>query len=373
MNFRHLSTVLFAAALGGAPAQAQRMPITTTSDDARAHFVMGRDAAHHYQFAEAREHLDAAIAADPTFVLAHLHRGGSADFVSEIRDYLARAAAHRDRASPGEQQMIDAFTAFLLHDDYTRAIEIFSRLSAQFPDDPYLPSYLGLRYYRNLRRYDEAVAQFQRALERDSSFTQAYNWLGHIAMDQGQLERAEETFNRYVRLAPNQPRAYNSLGMFHLRQRRYEDAARMFEQASARDPRFTESRDNLLLAQIAPVIEQFEAAFARRDTAALAALYTASARLVGAGSGVLAGSGSIARHWQSVVGRGSTAADLETLEMHAGAADGIATEVGRYRIAAGESEADAGMYVAVWLKTPDGWKRHRDVWTSTRAASAPAR
>lgn len=368
MKLGLLSSFLLVLAMLGLPARAQMLPVTTTSAEAREHFLLGRDAAHHYQFAEAREHLEQAIAADPSFVLAHLHRGGSAAYLSELQDYLGRAEANRDRASAGEQQMIDAFRAFLLERDYDRAIEIFSGLSSEYPDDPYLPSYLGFRYYRNLKRYDEAAEQFRRALERDSSFVQAYNWLGYIAMDQGDHATAEENFQRYIQLAPDEPRPHNSLGVLRLRQGRFEEAARQFEQAFAVDPRFTESRDNLARAGIEQANERFEQAFGRQDAAAMAALYTASGQLLPVGSGVVEGTEAIERFWQGVFDAGLTRADLETVEVFAGA-DDTATEVGRYRLADGGQEADVGKYVVVWLRTPEGWKLHRDIWTTDRAPS----
>lgn len=364
-----LSSFLLVLAMVGLPARAQMLPVTTTSEEAHEHFLLGRDAAHHYQFAEAREHLDQAIAADPSFVLAHLHRGGSAAYLSELQDYLGRAEANRDRASAGEQHMIDAFRAFLLENDYDRAIEILSELSSEYPDDPYLPSYLGFRYYRNLKRYDEGAEQFRRALERDPSFVQAYNWLGYIAMDQGNHATAEENFQRYIHLAPDEPRPHNSLGVLRLRQGRYEEAARQFEQAFAVDPRFTESGDNLARARIEQANERFEEAFGRQDAAAMAALYTASGQLLPVGSGVIEGKEAIERFWQGVFDTGLTRADLETVEVFAGPDGDTATEVGRYRLAAGGQEADVGKYVVVWVRTPEGWKLHRDIWTTDRAPS----
>lgn len=366
---RHLLPPLLVVLLVGSPAWAQMLPVTTTSEEAREHFLLGRDAAHHYQFAEAREHLDQAIAADPSFVLAHLHRGGSAAHLSELQDYLGRAEANRDRASAGEQQMIDAFRAFLLERDYDQAIEIFSELSSEYKDDPYLPAYLGFRYYRNLKRYDEAAEQFRRALERDPSFVQAYNWLGYIAMDQEDHATAEEYFQRYVQLAPDEPRPHNSLGVLRLRQGKYEEAARQFEQAFAVDQRFTESRDNLVRVRIEQANERFEQAFGRQDAAAMAALYTASGQLLPVGSGVIEGTQAIERFWQGVFDAGLTRAELETVEVFAGADGDTATEVGRYRLAEGEQEADAGKYVVVWLRTPEGWRLHRDIWTTDRAPS----
>lgn len=366
MKHGFLTSLLLVLVMAGSPARAQMLPVTTKSEEAREHFEMGRNAAHHYQFAEAREHLDKAIAADPSFVLAHLHRGGSAATLSELQDYLNRAEANRDSVSEGEQQMIVAFRAFLLEDDYDRAIRIFSKLSAEYPDDPYLTSYLGLRYYRNLKRYDEAAEQFRRALERDSSFVQAFNWLGYIAMDQGDYAAAEETFKRYIRLAPDQPRPYNSLGVLYLRQSNYEEAARQFEQAFARDRRFTESRDNLVRARIAQANERFEEAFGRQHAAAMAALYTADGQLLPAGSGVVEGTEAIGRYWQSAFDAGLTGADLETVEVYVGADGETATEVGRYRLAAGDQEGDAGKYIVIWQRTQEGWRLHRDIWTTDR-------
>jgi tetratricopeptide (TPR) repeat protein len=128
-------------------------------------------------------------------------------------------------------------------------VEILQALSAAFPADPYLSSYLGLRYYRNLQRFDDAVVQFREALARDATFVQAYHWLGRIALDRDDLATAKAMFERYVALAPEEPRPHDSLGLLYVREGRLGDAVRAFERALARDPRFDESRDNLALAR----------------------------------------------------------------------------------------------------------------------------
>lgn len=364
MNYASVSTLVLLSTVAGLPAAAQSLPVTTSSGEAREQFLLGRDAAHHYQFAEAREYLDRAIAADPAFVLAHLHRGGSAAFRSELEAHLGRAEAHRAGVSAGEQLMIDAFRAFLWEGDYERAIGIFTRLAADYPDDPYLPAYLGFRYYRNLQRYDEAEEQFRRALERDPGFVQAYNWLGYIAMDQGDHAAAEQHFQRYLEFAPDEPRPHDSLGVLRLRQGRFEDAARHFERAFAVDPRFTVSRDNLARSHIEPVNQRFEAAFARRDAAALAVLYTSRGQLALPGSGLLAGPQAIESSWQGTFKDGLTEVELETLEVFTGAGSETATEWGRYRLMAKGETADAGRYMGLWRRTPEGWKLHRHLWTT---------
>jgi tetratricopeptide (TPR) repeat protein len=230
---------------------AGRVPVSTTSDRARAHFERGRTAAHHYRFALARDELDAALALDPTFVLALLHRGGSSAEIAECRAFIEEAEANRSHASEAEGRMIDAFGAFLLDGDYDLAVELLQALSAAYPADPYLSSYLGLRYYRNLQRFDAAAAQFREALARDATFVQAYHWLGRIALDQDDLATAGAMFERYTALAPDEPRPHDSLGLLYVREGRYDDAIRAFERALACDPRFDESRHNLARARAA--------------------------------------------------------------------------------------------------------------------------
>jgi len=233
---RSLFAILFGALMLAPQARAQVLPVTTTSEEARRHFLLGRTAAHHYQFAEAREHLDRALAADSTFVLALLHRAGSS-YRHQRRPYFERALAHRDGASEGERRLVDAFVAFLHPDrlDVDRAVGILSELSEDYPDDPYFPAYVGFRY-RNDRRFAESAEQFEAALGRDSTFVQAYHWLGTIAMAKEDYAVAEEHFQEYLRRAPERWRAHHALGTLRLRQDHADEADAFFDRAAALDP-----------------------------------------------------------------------------------------------------------------------------------------
>lgn len=109
--------------------------------------------------------------------------------------------------------MVDAFYTFLWDGNVEDAIVIFSDLADCYGDDPYLPTYVGLRYLRNLGDLDRAKEQFERAARRDPSFSQAHHWLGQVALEQGDYEAAAEALMRYARMAPDQPRPYDSLGL----------------------------------------------------------------------------------------------------------------------------------------------------------------
>lgn len=229
-----LAVPIVALVVTVSPVRAQVLPVTTSSEQAREHFEAGRDYAFHYQDAETLEHLDAALAADSTFVLAYLHRGGYTDR-AERRRYFDRAEAHADGVTEGERRMIDAFNAFLWDDDIDRAIRILGELSAEYPDDPYLPSYIGLRYYRNLRDYEAAARQFERAIERDPDFAPAYKWRGYVALDQQDYATAEEYFREYRSRAPDLWTPYFALGDLYRHQDLPEKAEAEYSRALERD------------------------------------------------------------------------------------------------------------------------------------------
>jgi len=78
-------------------------------------------------------------------------------------------------------------------------------------------------------KYEEAVDQFQRAVQLDSSNDDAYMGLGGAYERLGKPQDAESTYKKIVLLRPNYWRGYNLLGAFYLRQAQYDDASKMFQ------------------------------------------------------------------------------------------------------------------------------------------------
>jgi tetratricopeptide (TPR) repeat protein len=233
-------------ALGAVEAAAQRMPVTTSSAEARAIFEMGRTNAFQWSSVRAHMYLDAAIAFDSTFVLPYLHRAGTSAPAAR-GPYFERAERFRSHASEAEQKLIDAFRAFLMNDEFQLAIELLEQLAEEYPDDPHIPGYLGMRYLNHLDGYAAAASHFWKALEVDSAFTPAYQLLGWAAYFGGDLEAADKHFRESVRRAPDQPMSYYSLGAVYLEDGRYDAAIREYERALALDLHLPSSR--ILLAQ----------------------------------------------------------------------------------------------------------------------------
>lgn len=342
------------------------LPVTTSSDEARRHFIAGRHAAFHYQPSQAQAHLDAAVAADPHFVLAYLHRGGMSK-PDERGPFFEQARAHRERVTEDEGRMVDAFHAFLWEGRVEDAVSIFSDLADRYSDDPYLPTYLGLRYLHNLGQLDSAKAQFERAHRRDPTFSQAHLWLGQLALREGDHSRAEEEFGIYMEMAPDQPRPYDCLGLLCLRRGLLDEAEARFREALDRDPGFDESRQHLARVRVERSRRNLEEMLRQRHFDAVPRLYTTGTRVTTPEGRLLSGPAEVAAFWARTLDQ-SSSVDLETAELYLGVKGDFATEVASYRIVSGDGVTDAGTAMTVWAMTVEGWKVHRSVWVSDGAS-----
>lgn len=79
--------------------------------------------------------------------------------------------------------------------------------------------------YERAKRFEDAAAQFERAIELDPNFAEALNYLGYMWAEQGlHLERAQELIERAVRLDPDNDAYLDSLAWVLHQQGRSEEA-----------------------------------------------------------------------------------------------------------------------------------------------------
>ena len=108
---------------------------------------------------------------------------------------------------------------------------------------------------------------------------------------------------------------------------------------------------------------RFADAFARRDVAAIGALYTTDAQAYPPGIAPVAGRAAIQDMWKGFLAMPVGRLELRTVEVDGNGS--TAWEDGRYTIlGVNGSTMDEGKYVVVWRRDPDGWKLYRDIWSS---------
>ena len=102
-------------------------------------------------------------------------------------------------------------------------------------DDPKALGALG-RAYIKLRRYDDAVANFQRILAQNPDDVEALNDLAVANLYMGRRDASREAYQRILRIDPNHPGAHNGMGVELTDQGRYDEALAEYERAVAQEP-----------------------------------------------------------------------------------------------------------------------------------------
>lgn len=105
-----------------------------------------------------------------------------------------------------------------------------------------------------------AIEQYQKAIDADSRFADAYNCLGVAYQTLGQMHHARRAFDDGIRAAPNSATLRNNAGLCHAMQERDEEAENHFRDALEIDPDFHKARGNLaiLLARNDRLGESFQ-------------------------------------------------------------------------------------------------------------------
>jgi serine/threonine-protein kinase len=90
--------------------------------------------------------------------------------------------------------------------------------------------------YKGTGHYEDAAAQFERAVAAEPTNDDAYRELADAYEHLGKRADAERTYRRAIELRPHYWAGYNRLGTFYYHQARYSEAASMFSQVIALAP-----------------------------------------------------------------------------------------------------------------------------------------
>ncbi len=127
------------------------------------------------------------------------------------------------------------------------------------------------RLYKGTGHYQEAVAEFDQAIQADSTNDDAYRELAQAYELQDKPAQAEATYRRAIELRPHYWAGYNWLGAFYFNRAQYREAAQMFEQVTALAPDNARGFYNLgasyvALGRYADAIKVLERSIAIRPT-----------------------------------------------------------------------------------------------------------
>jgi Tfp pilus assembly protein PilF len=102
----------------------------------------------------------------------------------------------------------------------------------------------GVTFY-NQKEFSKAIQAYQKVIELDPTYVEAYNNMGIIYQTMGDAKSAFEAYQKATGINPRYEKGYNNLGLLFLLEGRYEEALEAFQKALAINSNHIESHINL--------------------------------------------------------------------------------------------------------------------------------
>jgi tetratricopeptide (TPR) repeat protein len=230
-----------------APPPAAKMPLTTSSDEARAEFETGRALLDNLHFTEATPYFERAVELDPGFAAGHLYVAFTSATTAAFVAAVGQAEANAAGASDGEQAMIAA-TAAAVRNDQAAQLKALSKFVSLYPKDERSHNRLA-NFYNGQQDYDNAILHFGHAVAINPEFATAYNSLGYAQRANGNLDAARDAFARYVELIPDEANPYDSYAELLMEMGQYDEAIENYGKSLAIDSHFAGSYAGISVAE----------------------------------------------------------------------------------------------------------------------------
>ena len=225
--------------VSAAATDAAKIPITTSSEEAKKEFLEGRDLSDRLLGQESLQHFEKAIALDPDFASAELALATNSNTAKEFFDHQKKAMALAGKVSEGERLLILANEA-AANGDAAKQKEDLDKLVAAYPNDERAQFALG-NYYFGQQELDQALDRYKKTTALAPNYSPTYNILGYAYRQQGNYPAAEQAFQKYIELIPNDPNPYDSYAELLLKMGRFEDSVAQYRKALSVDPHFPSS------------------------------------------------------------------------------------------------------------------------------------
>ena len=150
----------------------------------------------------------------------------------------ARASGYRSQTvSLANRRPLDDpnIGTILLHREGRDEGSTVSAVSLSAPHDARRAFEHGLQATKK-KRIDEAEKDYQKAVEIYPKFATAWNELGRIQMDRGQMDAARQSFNTAIKADPKYVHPYLQLSLIALKAARWQELADVTAQAVKLDP-----------------------------------------------------------------------------------------------------------------------------------------
>ena len=217
------------------------MHISTKSPQAHVFFEKAMAKMEMLHTADGLENFRNAVQADPQFALGHIMLTFFSQDPSEQVAEREKALATRANAGPEEKLVID-WLANASQAKWVPAIQAMNEALTNYPHDKHLHWLAGWWLQLDQNQSQRAVAMFERVMQIDPKFADAYNEAAYCYARQGDMDKAFADIKRYTELVPNEPNPQDSFAEISRMAGRFEDALTHYRMSLKIDPSFHESQ-----------------------------------------------------------------------------------------------------------------------------------
>ena len=155
-------------------------------------------------------------------------------FLSGLRAQENNSGAPSAPLNSREKDELQA-RIYMAKKQYAEAVQIYSRLSQQYPKDAAYLNYTGIAFLQE-GKMDDARKYFDRATKVNKRFSDAYNNLGATYYAQKDYKKAIAQYQRSLSLKPDVASVYTNIGYAYFAQKQLPKAMEAFHKALAIDP-----------------------------------------------------------------------------------------------------------------------------------------
>ncbi len=217
------------------------MHISTKSPQAHAYFEKAMAKMEMLHTADGLQNFRNAVQADPQFALGHIFLTFFSQDPTEQVAEREKALATRASAGPEEKLIID-WLANASQAKWVPAIQAMNEALTSYPHDKHLHWLAGWWLQLDQNQSQRAVVMFERVMQIDPKFADAYNEAAYCYARQGDLDKAFADIKRYTELVPNEPNPQDSFAEISRMAGRFEDALTHYRMSLKIDPSFHESQ-----------------------------------------------------------------------------------------------------------------------------------
>ncbi|MGA2363077.1 MAG: protein kinase [Candidatus Aminicenantales bacterium] len=221
------------AGKGVEPAERSIADVTTSSMEAYRYYLEGRENYQKTYAVDARIALEKAVKLDPDFAMAYYLLSLSNGYLGNDEAQVAalkKAKALSLKATEKERLYIEAYYADLVEKDSEKCLRILRQMVEKYPKAKGIFFNLGIHYV-NKEAYDEAIIEYNRALELDPNYGMAHNNLGFVYIATGDFSKAVEHLQKYVSLRPGEANPLDSLAEAYFDMGQLDEAIANYKEA----------------------------------------------------------------------------------------------------------------------------------------------